>query len=125
MEATLPRDLISVRCCATINARLYAESSVSTDQILVRFQDTDLDLENKYQRRGEYRETYKSSDPRRSPEGFVKHPRFHLIYVCRVLRWTKVGIVVPCDIIHLFDTKIVYRIEYDNPHYMVSRIACA
>lgn len=68
--------------------------------------------------------TYESSGPRRSPERFVKHPHFDLIDMWWGLRLSEVVIVVPCDIIHFFDAEIVHRVEYDNPHYMVSRISC-
>ena len=69
--------------------------------------------------------TYKSSDPRRSSECFIKHLPSHLVHVGRNLWWTKLGVVVPDDVVQLFDTEIVHRIEHDNPHYVVSCVTCA
>ena len=80
---------------------------------------------NEYQRRGEYGETYKSSNSRRAPERFVEYHHLHFVHVGWNLGWAKVGVVVPSDIVHLPDTEIVHRIKYDNPHYMISRISCA
>ena len=68
--------------------------------------------------------TYKSGYPRCPPERFIKYLPSHLVHVRWDLWWTKIGIVVPFELIQLSDTIIVHGIEHDNPHYMVSRIAC-
>jgi len=110
-----------------ISTRSRVQPSSDTNQILVRFQNANLDegLCKYIPGRGEYGGTYKSSDPRSSPECFIKHLPSHLVHVRRNLWWTKVGIVVPDDVIQLFDTEIVHRIKHYDPHYVVSCVTCA
>jgi len=110
-----------------VSTGLHIQPENNTDKILVGFQNADLDegywgINTRW---GGYGGTYKSCDPRRSPKRFIKHLSSHLIHVRWDLWWTKFRIVVPDDVIQLFDTEIVHRIEYDNPHYVVSCITCA